>query len=312
MLQAKNMNRRSYLLTDEIKRLLPLPLTTALKGLFALAVFLVVSLWLSGTGTNAGAFDLARILVPDSARHLMWSDDSMEHDSAEELFGQNQADLVAALYGNSFSSVYQKTNIALLVPSVAKNIVPSISHLSDKITREQLDTLALDSRLLDSLQNQKLVANFYSNKYKVEQTKIEEYISNAVLIGKEVKIDPLLILAVMSIESNFNTHSKSPAGAEGLMQVNTLVHLDKYALYGGPSEAIRPEVNIRIGAYILKYLVATTGSLKKGLIHYVGAGNSGNDGGYADKVLVERQNLITLLQNTNSRANLVRPSQKGA
>ena len=80
------------------------------------------------------------------------------------------------------------------------------------------------------------------------------------------------------------------------MQVMTSVHKDKYELFGGTTEAVKPEVNIRVGAYILKYLIATTGSLRTGLKYYVGAANADNDGGYADKVIAERNRLINLCQ----------------
>jgi hypothetical protein len=49
------------------------PVYRVVNGLLVVTVFMVVGLWLSGNGTNAGAFDLARILVPDEARHIVWS-----------------------------------------------------------------------------------------------------------------------------------------------------------------------------------------------------------------------------------------------
>jgi len=106
------------------------------------------------------------------------------------------------------------------------------------------------------------------------------------------------LLAVISVESNFNPMTKSEAGAEGLMQVMTNVHKEKYAPYGGVAGAVKPEVNIRIGAYILKYLIATSGSLRNGLKFYVGAGNADNDGGYADKVMAERNRIIELCKSS--------------
>ena len=72
--------------------------------------------------------------------------------------------------------------------------------------------------------------------------------------------------------------------------------LFRSALYGGTQEAVKPEVNIRVGAYILKYLIATAGSLRNGLKFYVGAANAEDDCGYADKVLAERNRLIGLCQ----------------
>jgi soluble lytic murein transglycosylase-like protein len=191
------------------------------------------------------------------------------------------------------------------MPSVTLAQVTPISHLSDQIPVSKMDPLALDTNLMSSIENQRAVADFFEKKYNLDRIKIEEYVSNAVIIAKEVHIDPLLLLAVMSIESNFNPMTRSAAGAEGLMQVMTAVHKDKYALYGGAQDAVKPAVNIRIGAYILKYLIATSGSLRNGLKFYVGAGNADNDGGYTDKVMAERNRLITLCRDEVSNQNKI-------
>lgn len=282
------------------------PVYRVLNGLLIVVVFMIVGLWLSGNGTQAGAFDLARILVPDEARQMVWQNgfgmgDQYQDETAKTLADKEIANVI---YGKAsagshvgLTSARQQT-VALLMPSVAHAQVKPISHLSDRIPVSKIDPQALDSKLMTSIQNQRAVADFFEKKYRLDRAKIEEYVSNTVLIAKEVNIDPVLLLAVISVESNFNPLSKSHAGAEGLMQVMTSIHQDKYALYGGVSEAVKPEVNIRIGAYILKYLIATSGSLRNGLKYYVGAANAENDGGYADKVMAERNRLIGLCQPT--------------
>ena len=287
------------------------PVYRVINGLLVVTVFMVVGLWLSGNGTNAGAFDLARILVPDEARHMVWSNGfSMlnQYKEANEVAAAPAADteIAAVIYNKSklsattgLASAKQQT-VALLMPSVAQMQVKSISHLSDRIPTSKIDPQALDSNLMGSLQNQRAVADFFEKKYSLDRSKIEEYVSNTILIAKEVNIDPVLLLAVISVESNFNPNTKSHAGAEGLMQVMTSVHKDKYAIFGGTSEAVKPEVNIRVGAYILKYLIATAGSLRNGLKYYVGAANAEDDGGYADKVMAERNRLISLCQNRST------------
>ena len=284
------------------------PVYRVINGLLVLTVFMVVGLWLSGNGTNAGPFDLARILVPDEARHMVWSNgfDMLKQykDSSEPSSAQTADTEIAAVIFNKsklpapmgLDSAKQQT-VALLMPSVAHMQVKSISHLSDRIPTSKIDPQALDSNLMASIHNQRAVADFYEKKYKLDRAKIEEYVSKTILIAKEVNIDPVLLLAVISVESNFNPNTKSHAGAEGLMQVMTSVHKDKYAIFGGTSEAVKPEVNIRVGAYILKYLIATAGSLRNGLKYYVGAANAPDDGGYADKVMAERNRLISLCQN---------------
>jgi hypothetical protein len=285
------------------------PVYRVINSALVIAVFIVVGLWLSGNGTNAGAFDLARILVPDEARHIVWSNGfgmleqyKTANDSPTQMADSEIATLI---YNKSnpiptdFHSAKQQT-VALLMPSVSQIQVKSISHLADLIPTSRIDPEALDSNLMGSIQNQRAVADFFEKKYKLDRAKIEEYVSNTILVAKEVNIDPVLLLAVISVESNFNPNIKSHAGAEGLMQVMTSVHKDKFELYGGTTQAVKPEVNIRVGAYILKYLIATAGSLRNGLKYYVGAANADNDGGYADKVLAERNRLISLCQNRST------------
>jgi hypothetical protein len=283
------------------------PLYKVMNGLLIATVFTIVGLWLSGNGTQAGAFDLARILVPEEARNLVWQNGfGMLYQHQEETpQAFLEKEITSVIYGKSAVASGsgqwrgKGQTVALLMPSVAQAQVRPISHLSDRIPTSKIDPQALDSQLMVSIKNQRIVADFFEKKYKLDRAKIEEYVSNAVLIAREVNIDPVLLLAVISVESNFNPASKSHAGAEGLMQVMTSVHKDKYALYGGAADAIKPEVNIRVGAYILKYLIATTGSLPNGLKYYVGAANAETDGGYTDKVMAERNRLISLCQQAN-------------
>ena len=284
------------------------PVNRVMNGLLIVSVFMIVGLWLSGNGTQAGAFDLARVLFPDEARQIVWKNgfDSLGQTSDLTRAGSDQ-EITQVIYGGLAANAFhqglagaKKQTVALLVPSVAHSQVRPISHLSDRIPTSKIDPQALDSKLMASVENQRAVADFFEKKYKLERSKIEEYVSNTVLIAKEVNIDPVLLLAVISVESNFNPNSKSHAGAEGLMQVMTAIHKDKYALYGGPTDAVKPEVNIRVGAYILKYLIATSGSLRNGLKYYVGAANAEHDGGYADKVIAERNQLIGLCQPSPS------------
>jgi len=278
------------------------PVYRGVHGLLIVGVFLIVSLWLSGNGTNAGPFDLARILVPDEARQMFWQGATGGSQSGLAALDSqtSEQDIAHIIYGRASFPMLKQETIALLNPEVARIQVKSISHLADQIPTSKIDPLALDSNLMGPVQNQRAVAEFFEKKYGLDKSKIEEYVSNAVLISREVKIDPVLLLAVISVESNFNPMTKSEAGAEGLMQVMTNVHKEKYAPYGGVAGAVKPEVNIRIGAYILKYLIATSGSLRNGLKFYVGAGNADNDGGYADKVMAERNRIIELCKSSQN------------
>jgi hypothetical protein len=108
--------------------------------------------------------------------------------------------------------------------------------------------------------------------------------------GRQVGLDPLLLLAVMAIESGFNPYAESGVGAQGLMQVMSKVHSDKFEYFGGQAAALDPHANITVGALVLKDCVARGGSLAGGLRLYVGATTS-TDGGYGAKVMAERARL---------------------
>ena len=135
------------------------------------------------------------------------------------------------------------------------------------------------------------VASWISKKYSVAQEPVGTLVAEAFEVGHSAKLDPTLILAIMAIESGFNPFAPSPVGAQGLMQVMTRVHHDKYAKLGGKLAAFDPSANLRVGVKVLQDCINRAGSIEGGLKHYVGAANLENDGGYADKVLAERARL---------------------
>ena len=130
-----------------------------------------------------------------------------------------------------------------------------------------------------------------SRKYRVAPEPLSALVAEAHEIGPKYKLDPALLLAVMAIESSFNPFAQSPVGAQGLMQVRTNVHSDKYDDYGGDFAAFDPVTNLQVGALVLREAIDRNGSIEAGLRHYVGAAISGEDGGYIAKVLAEQQRL---------------------
>lgn len=138
---------------------------------------------------------------------------------------------------------------------------------------------------------QALVANWISRRYRVAPEPISRLVKEAWHVGERAGIDPTLILAVMAIESSFNPFAQSSVGAQGLMQVMTRVHDDKYSAFGGTHAAFDPVTNLRVGVQVLKECIQRAGSLEAGLRWYVGAANLDDDGGYAGKVLAEQNHL---------------------
>ncbi len=134
---------------------------------------------------------------------------------------------------------------------------------------------------------QSAVAFWIARRYNVAPEPISRLVQEAWVVGKRVGMEPTLVLAVMAVESGFNPFAQSHVGAQGLMQVMTRIHHDKYAIFGGQNAAFDPVTNLRVGVQVLVDCVRRAGSLAGGLKYYVGAANMADDGGYATKVLAE-------------------------
>ncbi len=151
---------------------------------------------------------------------------------------------------------------------------------------------------------QAAVALWISRRYRVAPEPISRLVQEAWHVGERANLDPTLILAIMAVESSFNPFAQSHVGAQGLMQVMTKVHDDKYEAFGGKHAAFDPVTNLRVGVQVLKECIARAGSLEAGLRYYVGAANLEDDGGYAGKVLAEQNNLRMVASGKSVPANV--------
>ncbi|WP_454004562.1 transglycosylase SLT domain-containing protein [Alcaligenes sp. Marseille-Q7550] len=133
--------------------------------------------------------------------------------------------------------------------------------------------------------------SYLARKYKIAHSVAGALIHTAFIVGKEKNLDPQLILAVIAIESRYNPYAESHVGAQGLMQVMTKVHKEKFDIYmEGTLAVLSPEANVRVGAQILSDCIRRRGSVEGGLACYVGA-TGPSDGGYGAKVLAERRRI---------------------
>lgn len=137
---------------------------------------------------------------------------------------------------------------------------------------------------------QKALATYLSRKYKVSIDATEQLVGAAHEVGGKTGVDPLLILAVMAIESRFNPIAESVVGAKGLMQVIPKYHQDKLEAHGGEDAVLDPMTNITVGARILKEYIRRTGSVESALQYYAGALDDSSSQ-YAQKVMAEYQRL---------------------
>ena len=156
----------------------------------------------------------------------------------------------------------------------------------------------------DLPREQAAVAYWLSKKYRVAPEPLGALVAEAYEVGQRTKLDPTLILAIMAVESSFNPFAQSAVGAQGLMQVMTHIHSDKYENFGGKLAAFDPVTNLRVGVKVLQECIARAGSVEGGLKLYVGAGNNETDGGYAGKVMNAHARLTQV-----AKGRAIPPSQ---
>jgi hypothetical protein len=160
---------------------------------------------------------------------------------------------------------------------------------------------------------QAAVAHWLARRYSVAPEPISRLVQEAWTVGQRAKVEPTLILAIMAIESRFNPFAQSAVGAQGLMQVMTRVHDDKYEAFGGTLAAFDPVTNLRVGVQVLKECIQRAGSLEEGLRYYVGAANLPEDTGYTARVLAEHDLLKAVVAGRAVPATTtVRPLREAA
>lgn len=151
------------------------------------------------------------------------------------------------------------------------------------------------------------LAEFLSKRYRVSQVVTYDFVSLAHAVGQQLGLDPLLIIAVIAVESRFNPIAESVAGAKGLMQVIPKYHSDKLQEFGGEKAVFDPTANIVVGAQILKEYIRITGNLGIALQMYAGALND-NEDQYTTRVLNEKQRLQqALARSAPTRTASARP-----
>ncbi|EJN10087.1 lytic transglycosylase domain-containing protein [Herbaspirillum sp. YR522] len=190
----------------------------------------------------------------------------------------------------------------LMAPAAPVATVPAIASAAasaNAVAAVKPVLSAEDHQFLGNPRQQKLVTNWLAKRYRVASDAADMLVSATYLTARDIKLDPLLILSVIAIESRFNPFAESPMGAQGLMQVMSKVHHDKFQELGGIKAALNPVANIRVGSQILKEYVTRGGSIEAGLKTYVGAAEMANDGGYGIKVLSEYQNLKQVAMGKN-------------
>jgi soluble lytic murein transglycosylase-like protein len=220
------------------------------------------------------------------------------------VFGLSAVAVLALLYGNpdlakQFYSFVAPEPMPAAVRVEAPALTPVAAQVADAVEAEPAPMTADEKKLAGSLKQQEFVTSWLARRYRVAGDAANMLVSTAYTTAHEFNLDPLLILAVMAIESGFNPFAESPVGAQGLMQVMSKVHKDKFHEMGGTQAALNPVANIRVGSRILKEYVQRGGSVEAGLKRYVGAAAFETDSGYGSRVLAEWKRLKQVARGKN-------------
>jgi len=167
-------------------------------------------------------------------------------------------------------------------PSASLDAVPAVAGLAS------MRTTALPAGSVEAL------VTMLARKYRVSQDVTREFVDAAYSEGGSNGVDPLLIIAVIGVESRFNPIAQSDGGAMGLMQVIPRYHGDKFDAASGES-VLDPRTNIHVGARVLKEYIRRGGTEMAGLQLYNGAFDD-ESSAYAHKVLLEKQRLQSAIR----------------
>ena len=167
----------------------------------------------------------------------------------------SQADLRQLLEGQVLGWLYARHEARV----EASGDVLALMAEPDAISR----ATAVDPKELT--RQQALVANYLARRDRVAPEPVSRLVKEAWDVGQRARVEPTLILSIMAIESGFNPFAQSAVGAQGLMQVMTRVHDDKYEAFGGNFAAFDPVTNLRVGVQVLKECIQRAGSLEEGL-----------------------------------------------
>ena len=184
--------------------------------------------------------------------------------------------------------------------TAAESSAPADSALSEPVAAQPADVAEATTPAESLPKHMNGALSYVAQRYKVSAEAVRPIFEAAHQVGREKSIDPLLIVAMIGIESSFNPLAESSFGAQGLMQVVPRFHQDKVPQGAGSEAFFDPATNIRIGAMVLKEAIQRRGGLTAGLQQYAGLTNG--ERWYVDKVMAEKARLEQAIQRGNKQS----------
>ncbi|MBU3725318.1 MAG: lytic transglycosylase domain-containing protein [Burkholderiaceae bacterium] len=198
-----------------------------------------------------------------------------------------------------WESLKQRTTTFVVIGLLALSTLLTDAGRSRLAAWSSLAVEALSPRQLNSVYSilptnltveQRRVARWIANRHRVAMGAVEQLVAASFETASNNRIDPYLLLAVISIESAFNPFAESAMGAVGLMQIMPKAHADKLKAFGGEKLALDPWVNMQVGAQILREYLDRFGSETAALRAYVGALEQPTE--YPQRVFQIRERLL--------------------
>lgn len=220
--------------------------------------------------------------------------------------GGGVASRVVAFAQGTFALVGLLVIVAVLVPAPRELLIQHVSGVAQGaapgaagVVNPGPTQTASELRALKD--EQRAVTGFIARRYRVADEAVSNFVETAYRAGHTFTVDPLLILAVAAIESRYNPVAESFLGAKGLMQIIPKYHQEKLLEHGGEAALLDPEVNIYVGAQILREYMKRFGEVESALQMYGGAFDEPTSQ-YANKVLSERTRLEQTLQRLRQQS----------
>lgn len=189
--------------------------------------------------------------------------------------------------------------VALFVLAPGRAITPEQPPYCAAPEAEQALDAAAEPRFWEPQdRRRRALAEHLARRYFIALDAAESVVESAYYAAAQTRLDPLLVLAVIAIESRFNPFAESAAGAKGLMQVIPKYHQAKLRKFGGDGELLDPLTNIVVGARILDEYIGYAGGVQAGLQLYNGAPwDATRD--YARKVLAEQARIAEAVRGVD-------------
>jgi hypothetical protein len=219
-------------------------------------------------------------------------------------------------------------------PQLASGLFETIFPAASNLIESDADAQAVESLMSDTAHTQvsesteKRMTAYLASRFRVSQDAMSDMVRYALLAAEKHRLDPALVLAVAAVESGFNPYAASPMGAKGLMQVMSSIHHEKFRVYSDiRNPSTNPQVNLMVGAEILRDCINRGGGVNGGLKLYLGVG-TGDDNGYVARVIAEaariraaasgkmldalapRNNLVKVASSSAAKAKPAQPAAK--